>query len=124
MSTNLLESPAAGAARWNSRVACAVTLVLVFLCGGVLGAVAMDLVVHNRQRAPKFDTPTGRALYFDRLRRDLNLTPAQTEQMESLLNDMWFNYRSVLNDSKVRVEQLLNEEQRQKFEQLLQDQKR
>ena len=123
MSTNILESPAA-ASRWNPKVACALSLLLVFLCGGVLGAVMMDFVVHNRQRTPTFDTPSGKALYFDRLRRDLNLTQAQTEQMESILNDLWHDYRSVLNDSKVRVEQLLNEDQRQKFERMLQDQKR
>ena len=121
MSTNLLESPALGTFRWNPKVACAVSLLLVFLCGAVLGAVTMDKVVHNRTRPPVFDTAPGRAVYFERLRKELNLTPVQTEQMESILNDLWHDYRSVLNDSKVRVEQLLNEEQRQKFERLLQE---
>ena len=114
MSTNLLESPALGASRWNPKVACAVSLILVFLCGAVLGAVTMDTVVHNRQKPPVFDTAPGRAVYFERLRKELDLTPAQTEQMESILNDLWHDYRSVLNDSKLRVEQLLNEDQRRK----------
>jgi len=39
-----------------------------------------------------------------------------------VLNDFWQYYRTVLSDSKQRVEQLLNEEQRQKFERLLQQQ--
>lgn len=121
MSANLLDSPAIGRSRWDPRIACAATLVLIFLTGGVLGALAMDLIVHNRARAASFDTPSGKALYFDRMRRDLDLTPAQTEQMESILDDLWHDYRSVLNDSKVRVEQVLNEQQRQKFERILQE---
>lgn len=121
MSTNLLDSPAVGFAHWNPKVACALALALVFLCGGAVGALSMDLIVHNRQRTPSFDTSGGKALYFDRMRRDLGLTPAQTEQMESILNDLWHDYRSVLNDSKVRVEQVLNEQQRQKFERILQE---
>jgi hypothetical protein len=121
MSTNLLESPAAGMSRWNPKVACALALVLVFLCGAVLGAVTMDQIVHNRQKPPVFETPAGKALYFENLRKELNLTPAQSELMESILNDLWHDYRSVLNDSKVRVEQVLNPEQRLKFERILQD---
>ena len=123
MSANLLEPPAVGRSRWDPKVACALTLALVFLSGGVLGALAMDLLVHNRGRvaSASFDTPSGKAVYFDRMRRDLDLTPAQAEQMESILNDLWHDYRSVLNDSKVRVEQLLNEEQRRKFERILQE---
>jgi len=120
MSTNLLDSLAVGTSRWNPKVACAVSLILVFLCGAVLGAVTMDQVVHNRARPPVFATAPGKALYFERLRKELNLTPAQSELMESILNDLWHDYRSVLNDSKVRVEQVLNPEQRQKFERILQ----
>lgn len=97
------------------------SLALVFLCGAVLGAVTMDLVVHNRQRTPAFDTAPGKAAYFERLRRELDLTPAQAEQMESILNDLWHDYRSVLNDSKFRVEQVLTPDQRQKFERILQE---
>ena len=124
MSTNLLDSPVLRTSRWNPRVICAVALVLVFLSGGVLGALTMDLVVHNRHVNPSFDTTGGKALYFDRMRRDLDLTPAQAELMESILNDLWHDYRSVLNDSKFRVEQVLNERQRQKFERILQDSQR
>ncbi len=82
----------------------------------------MDLGVHNRQRTPAFETPQGKALYFEHLKKELNLTPAQAEQMQSILNDFWQYYRSVLSDSKQRVEQLLDEQQRIKFERLLQQQ--
>ncbi len=55
------------------------------------------------------------------MKRELNLTPVQQEQMESILNDFWQYYRTVLSDSKTKVEQILNEEQRKKFEHILQD---
>ena len=83
----------------------------------------MNLGVHKSlHQQPAFDTPAGKARYFEHMRKDLDLTPAQAEQIESLLNDFWQLYHTVLSDSKQRVEQLLNEEQRKKFEILLQQQ--
>jgi len=120
MNANLLESPAVERS-WNPKLACAISLVLVFLCGGALGAVVMDLGVHNRQRVPTFETAAGKAHYFQELKKELDLTPAQSEQLESILNDFWHYYRSVLNNGKVQVEQVLTEQQRLKFERMLQD---
>jgi hypothetical protein len=57
------------------------------------------------------------------LRRDLDLTPSQAEQVQSVLEDMWQYYRTVLTDSKSRVEQILTKEQREKFERMLQQQR-
>ena len=120
MSPNLLEK--AGFARsWDPKVACMVALTLVFLCGAAAGAVAMNFGVHNRLHQPSFDTAVGRELYFSRMKRELNLTSAQQEQMESILNDFWQYYRTVLSDSKTKVEQILNDEQRRKFERILQE---
>jgi len=120
MNTSLLEKTSFTRS-WNPKVACVVTLTLVFLCGAAAGAVAMNFGVHNFLHGPSFDSPNGRILYFERMKRELNLTPVQQEQMESILNDFWQYYRTVLSDSKTRVEQILNEEQRKKFEQILQD---
>jgi Spy/CpxP family protein refolding chaperone len=96
-------------------------LALVFLCGAAAGALAMELGLHGRLHQPAFDTPAGKALYFDHMQKELNLTPVQAEQMQSILNDFWQYYRTVLSDSRARVEQLLNPEQRKKFERLLQE---
>ena len=120
-STNVLERVAVERS-WNPKVACALALALVFLCGAAAGAVAMNLGVHKGLHQPAFDTPAGKARYFDHMRKELDLTPAQSEQIESLLNDFWQLYHTVLSDSKQRVEQLLNEEQKKKFELLLQQQ--
>src|SRR6516225_7619738 len=100
MSTNLLERPRLHGG-WDPRIAATVALALVFLCGAAAGALAMNL---------------------ERVQKELNLTPAQTEQVQSILNDMWQYYRTVLSDSKARVDEVLTPEQRQKFERLLQQQ--
>ena len=115
-SVRTAEHPAAGMR--NTRVAGIVALALVFLCGVAAGAVAHNLLHHST-----LDSGVGRALYFDRLQKELDLTPAQSEQVQSVLNDMWSYYRTVLSDSKQRVELLLTPEQRRKFEKLLQEQK-
>jgi hypothetical protein len=123
MSANLLAiSPMRGF--WNARVTCGVTLALVFLCGAVIGAVVMDFGVHGRGQAVAFDTPQGKADYFERLQKELDLTPAQSEQIGLILNDFWQYYRTVLSDAKQRIEVVLTPEQKVRFERLLQDQKR
>ena len=106
---------------FDPKVAVVVTLSLAFLCGVAAGAVAMNLGVHNRFHQAAFDTPAGKAVYFARMQRELKLTPAQSEQMQTILNDFWQYYRTVLSDSRARVEQVLTEEQRRKFERLLQE---
>jgi Spy/CpxP family protein refolding chaperone len=121
--TNLLETAVAGRA-WNPKVACGLALTLVFLCGGVIGALAMDLVVHNRQRPAPFDTPQGKTAYFEKMQKDLNLTREQSDQIQSTLNDFWQYYRTVLSDARQRIELVLTPEQKLKFEQLLQEQRR
>ena len=116
-----MERAAVPASRGTPRSLAWSRWLLVFLCGAAAGALVMDLGVH-RSRIPSFDTPAGKALYFERMQQELNLTPAQSEQMQSVLNDFWQYYRTVLSDGKQRVEALLNEEQRQKFEKMLQQQ--
>src|SRR2546421_625640 len=120
MSPNWLER-ATLARAWDPRVVCAVTLALVFLCGAAAGAVFMSFGGHARLHQPAFDTAAGKALYYARIQKELELSPAQMEQMQSILNDLWRYYRVVISDSKVRVEQVLTDEQRKKFERILQE---
>lgn len=115
---------AAARGAWSPRVAGLTVLVLVFLCGVAAGALAMNLGAHSRVRQPAFDSLAGRTLYFERLRKELDLTPAQAEQMQSILNDFWQYYRTVLSDSKARIDQVLNPEQRRKFDRILQEAQR
>ena len=121
-SIDLLER-ASTAKRLDPRIAVFSVLVLVFLCGAAVGALVIDSRLHDRMRPPAFDTPAGKAINFERLRRDLDLTASQAEQVESILEDEWKYYRMVLTDSKSRVEQVLTKEQREKFERVLQQQR-
>ena len=105
-------------------MAAVAVLAAVFLCGAAAGALAMDSRAHSRMHQPVFETPAGKPLGFERLQRELNLTQPQAEQVSSILADMWQYYRTVLSDSKNRVEQVLTPGQRQRFEQLLKEQQK
>jgi Spy/CpxP family protein refolding chaperone len=122
MNTELLEKPTVRRG-WDVRMTVGAVLVVVFLSGAAAGAVAMGSRAHLRMHQQAFETAAGRALSFDRLQRELSLTPAQAEQVSSILADMWQYYRTVLTDSKARVEQVLTPQQRDKFEHLLREQR-
>ena len=121
-SLGLLDRRVVGSS-WSPKLVCGISLALVFLCGGAAGALVMDLGVHNRQRPPAFETAQGQSIYFERLQKELDLNPAQSEQVKSILNDFWQYYRTVLSEGRTRIEQVLTADQRVKFERLLQEQK-
>ncbi|HEY7388252.1 MAG TPA: hypothetical protein VH640_07070 [Bryobacteraceae bacterium] len=120
MSTELLERSRLRQG-WDARLAVGAVLLLVFMCGVAAGALATDSRAHSRMHQVTFDAPGGRALNFDHLQKELNLSAPQAEQVSSILADMWQYYRTVLTDTKSRVEQVLTREQRDKFEQILRD---
>ena len=97
------------------------TLLLVFLCGAVVGALAFTLGAHKPLHREPFWSASGRTVELERLKKELDLTPAQTEQMESLLDDFAMYYRTVLSDGKARMMQILNADQKKKFQQLMQE---
>ena len=107
---------------WKPQVACTLSLVLVFLCGALAGAVAMNFGLHNRLHRSPIDS--GKVAFFEKVKKDLDLTPAQAEQMQSILDDFSQYYRTVLTDGKSRIMQILNEDQRRKFELILQEHQR
>ena len=47
----------------------------------------MNLGVHRAFHQTAFDTASGKARYFEHMEKELNLTPAQSEQMRSVLDD-------------------------------------
>ena len=96
-------------------------LTLVFLCGTVVGALAFNLGVHKSLHRAPFWTESGKAVYVERVKKELDLSPAQTEQLESILDDFSKYYRTVLSDGKWRIMQILNDQQKQKFEKLLEE---
>src|SRR5438093_1565149 len=95
----------------HPRTACLATLSLVFLCGAVVGALAMNLGFHKPLHRAAFWNETGKAIYLEKVKKELDLTPAQTEQMESILDDFAKYYRTVLSDGKSRIMAILDDNQ-------------
>ena len=83
---------------------------------------------HERDRppAPHARHPTtaaGLSMSVAEWKRELDLTPEQTLQLTSILDDFARYYDNVLSDGNSRIMQILNPEQRRKFEQMLRDHK-
>jgi len=123
MSPNLLLAKPSAGRLGNPRVLCAVTLSLVFLCGAVAGALAMNMGIHRGLHNPPFWTDAGKAAYLERLRKDLDLSPGQVEQISTVLDDFNHYYVTVLTDGKSRILHILSDDQRHKFEHILQERK-
>ena len=77
------------AAAWQaSRLACVMTVTLVFLTGAIAGAVAMNLGAHRyMHRSVPFWTEGGKEVWLQRWKKDLNLTPEQSQEMTLILDD-------------------------------------
>jgi hypothetical protein len=103
----------------GSRAAGISTLLLVFVCGFVVGALAYNLGTHKRLHREAFWTTSGKDAAVARVKKELDLTPQQVEQMESILDDFAKYYTTVLSDGKSRIMQILDDAQKKKFEQLL-----
>jgi Spy/CpxP family protein refolding chaperone len=102
------------------------SFVLVFLCGAVLGAVVMSVSGHaglHDARIPPPPAP-GFSMAVNDWKRQLDLTDEQTVQLTSILDDFSRYYDDVLADGNSRVMQILNPEQRRRFQQMLRDRKR
>jgi Spy/CpxP family protein refolding chaperone len=95
-------------------------LALVFLCGAVVGALAMNMghtALHHR---PFWDGSV-KAEYLKTIQKQLDLTPDQTTQMASILDDFAKYYQTVLSDGRSRIMNILNDEQKRKFERILKE---
>lgn len=109
----------------NSRVVC--TLLLIFLCGAVVGALAMRYGIHGfiQQTGPYWNEG-GKEISLQRFRKELDLSPEQAEQMETVLDDFVLYYQTlqtqmdeVRASGKERILRILNPEQRKRFEKML-----
>jgi Spy/CpxP family protein refolding chaperone len=95
--------------RPSERIAI-ISFLLVFLCGGLAGALAMNLVI--RQRTPK---PLNISLQEW---KQLDLTEEQKRQVTSILDDFSHFYDNLLADGNTRVLRILTPAQRKKFDEL------
>ena len=107
-----------------SRLACAMTITLVFLTGAIAGAVAMNLGAHKwMHRSVPFYTEGGKEVWLQRWKKDLSLTPEQSQEMAVILDDFGVYYRNVLSDGKSRILRILNDDQKRKLDRLLDEQR-
>jgi hypothetical protein len=107
------------------------TLVVVFLAGTAVGALAMQLGLHEKlhRTAAAASKPVPLAAkdaVLQRFKTELDLSTVQTQQISSILDDYRHYYQSLqdqLDDvramGKTRIVQILDEAQRQKFDKMM-----
>jgi len=89
------------------------SFLLVFLCGVVAGALIMSLAKNVGGHGAPFSVTE--------MKNDLNLTDDQTRQVTSVLDDFSHYYDSLLADGNSRIVQILDADQRKRFEQMLRE---
>ena len=108
----------------GSRTTCVVTMSLIFLAGALAGALAMNLGAHKyMHRSAPFYTEGGKEVWLQRWKKDLALTPEQSQEMAIILDDFGMYYRNVLSDGKARILRILNDDQKRKSDKLLEEQR-
>jgi len=110
------------------------TLILVFLAGGAAGALVMQLGLHERMHrtVAASSVPTARKAaaandaVVQRFKTELNLSGDQTEKLAMVLGDYRLYYQTLqdqLDDvratGKNRILQILDQDQRAKFERIM-----
>jgi hypothetical protein len=115
-------------AAWrNPRIL--LTLLIVFLCGASAGMLGMALGQHRVTRAAAQQPlwkEAGKEISLEHFKTELDLTPAQTEQLETILDDFFTYYHTLqaqLDDvrasGKQKIMRVLDENQKRKFEKML-----
>jgi Spy/CpxP family protein refolding chaperone len=102
------------------------TLVLVFLTGAMAGAIGMRAGLHEKLHRNAVYWRGDKAEFsYDRLKRDLNLTPEQSDRLKTILDDfvkyhedLESQIEDVRASGRQKIVQILTPEQRKRFEQL------
>ncbi len=103
------------------------TLLVIFITGAVAGALSMRLGLHDRLHRNTTSRLDGnKEAFIDKCKKELNLTPQQTQQMASILDDYKTYYQNVQEQleevratGKSRILQMLDDSQKSRFEKLL-----
>lgn len=101
----------------SAKATLCLSFALIFLCGVVSGALLMNLRSHVHD--------TGGQRHFDgkwevdHLHKELNLTDEQTRQLSMILDDVAKYYDNVLSDGQSRLMQILDDQQKVKFQKML-----
>jgi hypothetical protein len=103
------------------------TLICVFLCGGVAGAVAMRFgLTPERHVGGAYWKEGAREISLQKFKKELDLSPEQAKDMETVLDDFMMYYQSLqaqMDDvraiGKTRILKILREDQKTKFEKMI-----
>jgi Spy/CpxP family protein refolding chaperone len=102
------------------------TLILVFLSGGLAGAITMRAALsHEAHRSATFWKSDRAEFSYTRLKTELNLTAEQSDRLKTILDD-FVKYHDDLEaqiddvraTGRNRIVQMLTPEQRKRFDQL------
>jgi Spy/CpxP family protein refolding chaperone len=116
---------ASGQPTWqNPRIL--TLLILVFLTGAMVGAIGMREGLHDKlHRSAVYWRGDKAEFSYDRLKRELNLTPEQSDRLKTILDDfvkyhedLEAQIEDVRATGRNRIVQILTPEQRKRFEQL------
>jgi hypothetical protein len=99
------------------------SLVLVFLCGALAGALVMSYWGHDGLHGAR-PGKDGMSMSIREWKQELNLTEEQTRQLTSVLDDFSRYYDNLLSDGNSRILQILNEDQKKKYRQMMAEHKR
>jgi hypothetical protein len=111
----------------NPRVV--TTLMMVFLAGAGSGALWMQFGLHDKlHRSAVSNSAPSRETVLQRFNSELGLSPDQSQKIASVLTDYTEYYQSLqdqLDDvratGRTQILQILNPDQRDKFEKLMKD---
>jgi Spy/CpxP family protein refolding chaperone len=96
------------------------SFILVFVCGCALGAAAMSTWLHPKNH-PNSVWPGGVNMSVAEWNRELELTPDQSRQLASVLDDFSVYYNDLLADGNTRILKILNPKQKALFERMLKE---
>ncbi len=118
--------------RWKAIL----SIILIFLLGGMAGAFVMHTMDQQRmERMVKGDPHMMREIIIQRLKRELDLDQAQLEQVRAIVSDTHNEIREVrkqirpqidqvLQRSEDRVRAILRPDQVEKFNKIVEERKR
>lgn len=109
---------------WHTPRVMAV-LCLVFLCGSAAGALATRMLTPRLPAAAAWSAG-GREWTLDRMKQELNLSPEQSKEIETVLDEFVLYYQNLQGqmddfraEGKKRILRVLTPEQRARFEKMM-----
>ncbi len=100
-------------------------LFFVFLCGSAVGALTMRYRLHEILHNQRIFNTDAAAMSYDRLKTELNLTPEQASKLRGILDDFVVYHHDIQAQvesyratGKNRILQILNPDQRTRFEKI------